>query len=166
MARADAAGAPVCPHCGQPLGAGGQSKRPPRNWVPLVVVGVCLGLALMAGALWMVKQARMNAPAQSVIPDPPPADLHRLDQLAFWDVRFEGREGSRVKHVLAHVLNESDKRRYGVRVTFELYDAAGQVVGHASDYVDTLDPGADTKLRALAVSATAVTARVVDVTEQ
>jgi hypothetical protein len=68
--------------------------------------------------------------------------------------------------VVARVLNESSRRRYGVRVEFELRNEAGGAVASATDYLDTLDPGEDAYLRALVVAGDAHSAVVKEITEQ
>jgi hypothetical protein len=76
--------------------------------------------------------------------------LQRIDNLAFWDINLEQKEGSRLIYVLAQVLNESPARRYGVRVEFELRNERGEAVATTTDYIETLDPGEDTHVKALA----------------
>jgi hypothetical protein len=102
----------------------------------------------------------------SVIPIPPPADLQRLEQLAFWDIDLVQKEGSRLIYVLARVLNEASERRYGVRVEFELRDGAGKAVATATDYIETLDPNEDTQVKALVVDREAQIAVVRGISEQ
>ena len=69
-------------------------------------------------------------------------------------------------HVECRVLNESGQRRYGLRVHFEVRDALGQPVGSATDYLETLDPGQESALRALVIAKDARQARVTRVEEQ
>ena len=158
-----------CPHCGHPTvleaARGPARKRPGR--------GCAIGPALVvvaAGGLLAYKQIpgdNLGGGARpSLIPDPPPPDLQRIEAMAFWEIRLEQTEGSRLEYVVARVLNESSRRRYGVRVEFELRNEAGEAVASATDYLDTLDPGEDAYLRALVVASAAHSAVVKGITEQ
>lgn len=157
-----------CPHCQQPMALPGMAVgQTLRRWLWLSVLGVVILIG--AGGAWLKFAPRTGssgAAKPSVIPNPPPADLQRMNKLAFWDFSLERREGSTITHAVARVLNEAGETRYGIEVQLELSDEVARVVGTAKDYIERLEPGQDVYLRALVIKRDAVSARVVQVTEQ
>jgi hypothetical protein len=157
-----------CPHCHRTT-----LLRPPparRRSRVIASLGLAAGLvALGGGGLLVYRQGLPfagNPGRVSPIPDPPPADLQRIEQLAFWEISLEQQEGSRLIYVLARLLNEAPKRRYGVRVAFEVRNDAGEAVATATDYIETLDPDEDTRVKALVVNDRAHSAVITGITEQ
>jgi len=145
----------------------GSPVRASRSWLWLWLVIVMLALGA-AGGWWFVSGRSHSEPSAKsfALPNPTPADLQRVKQLAFWDFSMERKEGSGVTHAVARVLNESGETRFGIQVEFELRDAMGRVVGRARDYVERLEPGQQASVRALVIKREAVSARVVQITEQ
>jgi hypothetical protein len=162
----EAAGMMVpCPHCQKPtpLPAALRGKR--KIWW-LVMPGLLLGL-IVGGWLAMNGLPHTGSAAKpSVIPNPPPADLQRVSQLAFWNFAIERKEDSTITHATARVLNESDAIRYGIEVKLELLDALGQPVGTAKDYIERLEPNQDSHIRAMVIKRDTASARVQSITEQ
>ena len=164
----EAAGQTVpCPQCQQPTALSVLAPiRSNRNWRWGVVVALLLAVA--GGAVFLLQHSSDGevAARSSVLPDPPPADLQRRSQLAFWDFAIERKEDSTITHAVARMLNESDTTRYGIEVQLELLDRDGLPMGTAKDYIERLEPGQDAHVRALVVKRDAVSARVVGITEQ
>ena len=163
----EAAGMSIpCPHCQEstvlPVDSKGLSLR--RGlWLTAMVL-------LLGGAGWggfaLFSRWHSASAHSPLIPDPPPADLQRLEQLAFWDFAIEQKEGSSITHAVARVVNESQRTRYGIEVQLELFDELGQPAGAAKDYLESLEPGQDSHIRALVVRRGASSARVLQITEQ
>jgi len=162
----EAAGMTVpCPHCQRATLLPPASRGKKKLWW-LVVPGLLLGL--IAG-VWLAMSGLPHLGGSgkpSAIPNPSPADLQRVSQLAFWDFAIERKEESIITHATARVLNESGVTRYGIEVKLELLDALGQPVGTAKDYMERLEPNQDSHIRALVIKRDAVSARVLNVTEQ
>jgi hypothetical protein len=159
----------ACPHCQQTvaLPAAMTSRPSKRRWG--LLVAVLLGISLIGWGGWFAisRQAAASSGARpSVLPNPPPVDLQRMKQLAFWDFSIEQKEGSTIIHAVARVLNESSATRYGVEVRLELRDSLGRVIGTSRDYVERLEPNQDATIRALVVKRDAVSARLLDISEQ
>jgi hypothetical protein len=126
---------------------------------------------LLVGAVigWLLISFWSNTRSSSVpspLPHPPPADLQRLSDLAFWDIAIERKPGSTITHAVARVLNESQTTRYGVDVQLEIADGLGRSLGTARDYIERLEPGQDGHIRALVIKRDAATARIIRVTEE
>ena len=161
----EAAGLTVpCPHCQQNMQFPATRRNKSKVWwlvMPVLVLGlVGAGLLAASGLLHL-------GPAKpSVIPNPPPADLQRVSEFAFWNFALERKEGSSITHATARILNEADIIRYGVEVKLELLDALGQPIGIARDYVERLEPNQDSHIRALVIKRDAASARVLSITEQ
>lgn len=154
-----------CPHC-QQANTLPAARRSKKKLLWLVVPGLLLGL-IVGGWLAMSGLPRAGVASKpSVIPNPPPPDLQRKSELAFWDFKLEQKADSSITHATARVLNESDVTRYGVEVKLELLDALGQPVGVAKDYVERLEPNQDSHIRALVIKRDAVSARVQSISEQ
>lgn len=144
-----------------PSRAGGAKK-----WLVALAL---LGIVAVLGVSWLVLASRdhdQGSGQSSLIPNPPPPDLQRINGLAFWNFSLERKEGSTVTHAVARVVNESDKIRYGIEVKLQLLDEVGREVGTAKDYLDRLEPGQEGQVRALVIKREAVSARVLSVIEQ
>lgn len=156
-----------CPHCfAATTLPGNDVKGRPSHWRWVFGLGILLLVGASAG--WFLFHFQHpNADLQSsVIPQPPPADLQRLKELAFWDIALERKEGSTITHAVGRVLNESKHTRYGIEIHLQIADELGRPVGNAKDYIERLDAGQNGHFRALVIKREAATARVIRVTEQ
>lgn len=182
----DSSGKTVCAHCGghleYPQAASGMDVECPhcqptvtlvahrpsmRRWFWMAVLLIILALAGAGGWLvWSHKAVAQGKAHPSVIPNPPPADLQRMKQLALWDFSVQQKEGSTITHAMARVVNESDSVRYGVEIRLELLDALGQPLGTCRDYIERLEPNQDTYVRALVIKRNVAKARLLDISEQ
>ena len=126
----------ACPHCQQTvaLPTAMTSRPSKRRWG--LLVAVLLGISLIGWGGWFAfskQAARANDVRPSVLPNPPPADLQRMKQLAFWDFSIQQKEGSTITHAVARVLNESGATRYGVEVRLELPHRVGHCRWHPAE---------------------------------
>ncbi len=78
----------------------------------------------------------------------------------------KGAKGSRLVYVTGLLKNDSDHQRLGVRLELELLDAAGNKVGTATDYRQTVEPRATWQFRAIVTDRRATTAKVTAVKEE
>jgi len=61
--------------------------------------------------------------------------------------------------------NNTDRKRFGVKVELELLDAADQNVGTATDYQAVMEPEAEWRYQALVVASKAKSARIASIKE-
>ena len=71
-----------------------------------------------------------------------------LELLGF---KLESQPGTSLKHVIGLVTNRSDARYFGVKVEFNMIDAAGTTVGKAVDQTTTMTGRSGWQFRALSV---------------
>lgn len=76
---------------------------------------------------------------------PPSGDLELLG------FKMESQPGSSLKHVIGLVTNRSEARYFGVKVEFDMIDAAGSTVGKAVDQFSTMPGRSIWRFRALSV---------------
>ena len=101
------------------------------------------------------KQAAATAPAE-----PAPKDGFRVSSIT-----LEKTPGSSLVYAVGTVRNETDRRRFGVKVEFDVLDETGQKVGSAKDYQPALEPKAEWRFRALVVGSKAASAKLASITE-
>lgn len=102
--------------------------------------------------------AAFNAPVTATKPK-------KLDDLNVGSPTLEKAKTGSLVYAVGMLKNDSDHQRYGVRVEFELLDAAGKNVGKASDYKDVIEPRKEWRFRALVLTKKAASARFVSVNE-
>ncbi len=168
------AGARVCVQCGA-----GIRKKGPLIW------GLAAGVVVAAGSGgWLVwkKQQEGKAAAVVTVPivtnKPPtitepvkepksPNDL-KVSALTIEKSKSSGKDKAKTSelvYAMGSVKNESDWQRFGVKVTCELFDAKGAMLGTATDYLQVLEPRKSWNFRALALDKKAVSARLKDIKE-
>jgi DNA-directed RNA polymerase subunit RPC12/RpoP len=154
-----------CPHCRQTVTLVKPAAR--RRWLWLASLVVIMALMGWGGWFaWSHKAAGLAKAPPSVVPNPPPADLQRMKQLALWDFSIQHKEGSTITHAVARVVNESESIRYGVEIRLELLDAMGRSLGTCRDYIERLEPNQDTYVRALVIKREVAGARLLSISEQ
>lgn len=102
--------------------------------------------------------AAFNAPVTATKPK-------KLEDLNVGNPSLEKAKSGSLVYAVGMLKNDSDHQRYGVRVEFELFDAAGKNVGKASDYKDVVEPRKEWRYRALVLTKKAASARLVSVNE-
>ena len=166
-----------CPHCGQPtelfLVVPEQESAVPKRTIVLTAVTVII---LVGGLVWVLvalKRAQRLADRSKITTvtttAPPVAAVTQqpLAQAGFQSssVRLEKTQGSSLVYAIGSIRNETDRRRFGVKVELELLDDAGNVIGTAKDYQSTLEPGAEWRFKALVVESKAVAAKIASIKE-
>ena len=62
-------------------------------------------------------------------------------------------------------MNETDRRRFGVKIQLDIFDTENQKIGGANDYQSTMEPHSQWKFSALVVHSKAISAKVAAVAE-
>jgi hypothetical protein len=181
-----------CPHCGQKtqlvnppakLGApAAQPAAPAKKSSTRIVVligAVCLviGAMVFAGVAFFLTSARTEqpfvAPAAGVHPGTKgqPAEPSVEPQPDLWNglkpgpVTIEKQSKGRLAYALGTVRNDTDKQRFGVKVTLDILDSNGEKVGVATDYVQFIDAHKEWNYKALVTASKATSAKVTAITE-
>jgi hypothetical protein len=165
-----------CPHCGQMtelmLAVPPQEPLVPRKVILWTLVALLiLGLGL-AGTLLALDQAKKLAvrqkqpvPAQSV-GAAKPEDPAAKAGFSVSPIRLEKVNGSSLVYAVGTLTNETDRRRFGIRVEIELQDDAGKKLGEAKDYQPVLEPHGQWGFKALVNDSAAVSARLAGISEE
>jgi hypothetical protein len=171
---ADAIGTNVqCPHCAaqtdlylpEPPDSGSGSKKP----LVIAIAGlliVVLGLGAAFSALNTAKrlarkrqEAAIAAAAPAATPAqaaPPPSK----DGLSPSGVALEKTPGSSLVYAVGTVTNDTNRRRFGLKIEIELLDAAGKPTGTAKDYIKVLDENGEWHFRAMVMDGKAASGRI------
>ena len=145
-------------------------------------LAVCLVATGLGGAFyWTHKatpggtpEAKTVSPGQSntpavvaVAPAPPPEPKPKAEtnDFAIMPFKLENTPGSSLVYVTGTVRNLSDQQRFGVKLTFSLYDANDNPFGSATDYESVLAPHADWRFKALVMESKTVSARFSSIAE-
>lgn len=171
-----------CPHCGKVtelmLAAPPQEPALPRRVIIWTLSGVLiLALVLVAalvGLKWFENYAARkkngrtslnnatNSSTQSLaVPEDPIAKAGFQASA----VVLEKTPGSTLVYAVGMLTNTTARQRFGVRIEFDLLDAAGTKAGTAKDYLSVLEPGGQWRFKAMVVESKAVSARVASVKE-
>ena len=176
---AEAAGTTTeCPHCGKPtdllLAAPEIESSVPARAIVYTVIAIVILLGGLIGTqialnrakrlveqkndastMPTAKQAAVTAPAETA-----PKDGFRVSSIT-----LEKTPGSSLVYAVGTVRNETDRRRFGVKVEFDVFDETGQKVGSAKDYQPALEAKAEWRFRALVVGSKAAAAKLASITE-
>jgi hypothetical protein len=167
-----------CPHCGQVTELllavpETESSLPTRAIVYTVIATVILAGGLI-GTQVALNRARRLLGHQTDAPAPPapkpaaapaPAGPAPKDGLQVSSITLEKTAGSSVVYAVGTVRNETDRRRFGVRVECDLFDGTGKKVGSAKDYQQVLGAKAEWQFRARVLATNPVSAKLASVTE-
>lgn len=164
-----------CPHCGQPtellLATPPETDSPLRTKaIVVIVLALVIGAAGWIGAHLAIKRAKRmvgprevqpsNAPPKSASPGPFASQHFEVSS-----VTLESMPGSKVVYAQGAITNTASQQRFGVKVELDLFDAQGQRVGTASDYVKTVEPKATWKFNALVVGKNVASAKITAIKE-
>ncbi len=178
---AEAAGLEIeCPHCGKTTGIPFLSPPKKSSGVAkkIIITSVIVAAILVPGVIWANRHAQENArrraeaaaAAQLAAQQAAAAEALAKDPLAQagWkmsDIRFEKSPGSKLVLAVGTLSNTTDRRRFGVRIKLDLFNAAEQKLAGASDYQAAIEPHSRWQFTALVVDASAVTAKVAAIEE-
>ena len=180
---AEAAGLTAdCPHCGQQtdllLERPKEEPAIPRKTIVWTVIATIillggLGAAFIALNLAKNKVARKKEQSSaSVAPvvqeaqtNQPPEDPLSKTGFRVGDIKLDKASGSSLVYATGAVTNASNRQRFGVKVELEVLDAAGQKLGAATDYQQSIEAKGTWQFRALDVQSKAASARVAAIKE-
>jgi len=167
-----------CPHCGQTtellLAAPPQEPTVPVKTIVFTIIAILILVGGLVGGLIAVnrlqreaQQRRAASTAATSEPSTPPKPADPFAQAGFRvsTVTLEKAPGSSLVYAVGTIRNETDRRRFGVKVEIELLDAAGSKVGTASDYQQALEAKAEWSFKALVLEAKAASGKIASIKE-
>ena len=169
-----------CPHCHQPTElilelpemASVHSGRS-LKWMVAGIVILLIGIVGVVGAFSVARHYREKVQTRRAVaapipraPRPAPVASQVLNEFSISPVALQKSPGSTIFHATGRLENKTDRSRFGVTVEIDLFDASGNKVGSAKDYVPVLEPRAFSNFRALLLKGDAASARVVNIREQ
>ena len=174
-----------CPHCGQQtellLAPPPEEPTVPHRTIAWAIVGIAiltLGLigavvALKRAERWAARQkqhaqaqaeAAKEASAQTTAPAPM-ENQPTQNGFGVSGVRLEKTPGTSLLYALGTIKNQTDHKRFGIKVELDLLDAGDQKIATATDYRQVMEPGAGWEFKALVVDPKAASAKVVAIRE-
>jgi len=167
-----------CPHCGQTtellLATPPQEPTVPVKTIVFTIIAVLILIGGLVGAMVAVnrlqraaeqrKAGSSEATTQNTVP-PKPADPFAQAGFRVSTVALEKTQGSSLVYAVGTIRNETNRRRFGVKVEIELLDTTGSKVGTASDYQQALEPKAEWRFKALVLDSKAASARIAAIKE-
>jgi hypothetical protein len=178
---AEAIGMPTqCPHCGKQtelmLAAPPQPSSVPRKAVIYAVIAFVILVGGLAASLIAVKRAqglvarqkgREANPSATANPSGVPTPESMAAQAGFRVslIKLQKSERGSIVYALGNVRNETDRKRFGVKVELDLLDNAGRKVSEAKDYHPVLEPKESWEFKALVIEPRATTVKLAAVKE-
>jgi hypothetical protein len=179
-APSEAAGLSIeCPHCGQQteLVAPAIRQKPGANLK--IIIYLAGGVLVLAAAIVIALFVHQRATARAQLQRESEAAAQAAETKASaaasdpiaragWrvsTVRLEKTPGGTIVHAVGTLQNESDRRRFGVRIHLDLFDATESKVGSTTDYQKAIEPRGEWQFSALVVNSKAVAAKVTSVEE-
>jgi hypothetical protein len=167
-----------CPHCGTAtellLTVPKTESSVPTKAIVYTVIAIVILVGGLIGTQIALKRAkRLVEQKNDASSTPPakqaaarsPADPTPKDGFRVSSITLEKTPGSSLVYAVGTVRNETNRRRFGVKVEFDVFDDTGKKVGSAKDYQQTLEPKAEWRFRALVVGSNAATAKLASITE-
>ncbi|HSU53637.1 MAG TPA: FxLYD domain-containing protein [Candidatus Dormibacteraeota bacterium] len=173
----------TCPHCGETtelmLAQPKEEPAIPRKTVIWTLIGVVILVVGLGGAIAalhlaqkrVARQKEQATPQTSVTPravNEPPSREDPILKAGFRvsPIKIDKAPGTSLIYAVGNITNASARQRFGVKVELDLYDAAGQKVGGAKDYQQSIEPHGVWEFRALVVEGKAASAKVASVKEE
>ena len=179
-APSEAAGLSIeCPHCGKQteLVAPAIREKPGAN--PTRIICLAGGLLVLATSIVIALFVHQRATARAQLQRESDAAAKAVEAKAAaiasdpivqagWHVstvRLEKTPGGTIVHAVGTLQNKSDRRRFGVKIHLDLFDAADTKVGGTKDYQQAVEPHGEWQFSALVLNSKAVAAKVTSVEE-
>jgi hypothetical protein len=173
-----------CPHCGKTTAStAATSSEAGFSTQRLLVAMVVIALIAGGAALWLSKPGG-HAPETKVVTsptnpsNPPVAEVNTVtnapepqpqlatNDFAVMPFTLERTPGSSLVYVTGVIRNVSSRQRFGVKVTFGLFDTNEEPVGTATDYHEVIEPHADWSFRAMVIPSRAATVQFNSIEEE
>ena len=169
-----------CPHCGKPTELPGLVQPPKSSGLAKkkIAASVVLIALVVAGVIWSSRHAEQTAQlrkeaeaaVQLAAQQAAEAEAKAKDPFAQagWKIsaiQLEKMPGSTIIHAAGKLTNETDRRRFGVKIKFDLFNVVEQKIGGANDYQAAIEPRGQWQFSALVVDSQAVTAKVAAIEE-
>jgi predicted nucleic acid-binding Zn ribbon protein len=176
----DPAPPPTCPVCGARLGrkaiscATCENRREQKRMLFIRIAGGVAALLVVIAILFLVPWRPHKKPAAFPIPPdgtwlPQPKVKIKipksLDNLKIGAFHLERKPGSEVSLVIGDIENASENLHRDVRVTFELLDASGTIIGAADDFITELPANGVWHVIARTTQTSATSARFIGIKE-
>jgi DNA-directed RNA polymerase subunit RPC12/RpoP len=171
-----------CPHCGEKT----QLTETPTTttqiasakksmvwiWIvvlAVVVVGAGAGLALFKRSRSNTPQTPTNVEAAKAVParvvqQEPEPDLWK--GLKPGPVTIEKSSKSRLVYAFVTIRNDTNKQKFGVKVTLDILDAQGEKLGTTGDYTQFIDAHKEWTAKAIVAFPKAATAKIASISEE
>lgn len=172
---AEAAGTTAaCPHCGQAtdlfLAVPEHKTAVPVKTIVWTAITVLILIGGLIGVMIALKRAQRLAAANKIAPAARPVAATPPDPFAqagfhVSAITLEDTPGSSLVYAVGTVRNATNRRRFGVKVELELFDADGKSIGAAKDYQATIEPQAEWKFKALVVESKVASAKITSIKE-
>lgn len=165
----------ACPHCGAQTKLDPTETLPgtPRSKVGIIAGSILVILALVATAMALYFFKMRKVPDRGSIPvittgtnaavEKYSLELHEFQ---IGPISLKKAENGGLVHAVGTVKNDTDRQRFGVKITLDLLNAEGAKIGSASDYLAILEPHQDWQFKALLTEPKAVAAKLTNIEEQ
>ena len=167
-----------CPHCGQPTeftAPVSTNKTNEIRRVSIVITALILLITIVLTIVFSFK--KKSAPAVSANQTALAAQTNlsgaetlrasweRTNDFAISAIKLEKPSGSSLVYASGTVRNLGSQRRFGVKISVQLFDKENQPVGQSHDYQPLMEPDAEWHFKALVLGAKAVSARINSISE-
>jgi hypothetical protein len=164
-----------CPHCGAQTELGSAPENPgalPTRKSVSVIGAVLLVLILVTvGELYYrlkTWQPMLEAlvVTQAITNVFIPKAFQDFDGFKISKITLKKSEEGGLVYAFGIVKNDTNRQRFGVKVTLDLHDAQNAAIGSSSDYIAVLEPRQQWQFKALVTDPKAVSAVQVRIEEQ
>ena len=176
-----------CPHCHQQtdllLTVPPEEPTVRRGTIVWAIIGVVVLSFGLIAALVALKRAERWAARQKRQPELSTSNNISSDQktengkeaaaatseqngFAVSAIRLETAPGTSRVYAVGTLKNKEDRKRFGVKVEIDLFDATDQKLGVATDYRAVLESGAEWSFKALVLDTKATSAKIASIKEE
>lgn len=135
----------------------------------ILVGGLVASLIAVKRAQGLVERQKSRAtnPPATNNPSAAPTPESIAAQAGFRvsSIKLQKADRGSVVYAIGNVKNETDRKRFGVKVELDLLDNTGRKIGEARDYQQVLEPQAIWQFRALVTESKATSAKLAAVKE-
>jgi len=164
-----------CPHCGTKTGlvateAGSASQRARIKSNVIATILLFLILVAIGAGYYRFKTWQPDQPATVVLPAITnvfiPKTFQDFDEFKVGKITLKKSDLGGLVYAVGVVKNDTNRQRFGVRITLELHDAKDASLGSTSDYLAVLEPHREWQFRALLTDPRAVSTVLTRIEEQ